>query len=93
VTDDSSRPLRVFVNGTGVDVPAGASVLDAVRRWSADEAAAVASGERVITDSRGLPVAADLRVSAGSIFRLVPARRARSAGRDAAPDNAGDDDA
>ena len=51
---DESRAVRVFVNANAVDVPAGASVLDAVRAWSADEAAAVASGDRLVTDSRGL---------------------------------------
>jgi hypothetical protein len=77
---DSPRSVRVFVNAIGVDVPVGASVLDAVRTWSPDEADAVTRGERVITDSRGLPIGADTRVSAGSIFRLVPARkRAHSA--------------
>ncbi|HEY2374422.1 MAG TPA: hypothetical protein VGH98_00480 [Gemmatimonadaceae bacterium] len=69
------RSVRVFVNAVGVDVPPGASVLDAIRSWSADEAAAVTRGERVVTDSRGLPIAADVRVSAGSIFRLIPARK------------------
>jgi hypothetical protein len=72
---DQPRSVRVFVNGIAVDVPAGASALEAVQRWNADEAAAVSRGDRVITDSRGLPIATDLRVSAGSIFRLVPARK------------------
>ena len=72
---DQPRSVRVFVNAIAVDVPAGASALDAVLRWNADEAAAVTRGDRVITDSRGLPIATDLRVSAGSIFRLVAARK------------------
>jgi hypothetical protein len=76
---EQPRSVRVFVNAVAVDVPAGASALDAVHRWNADEAAAVSRGDRVITDSRGLPIATDLRVSAGSIFRLVPARK-RSGG-------------
>lgn len=71
---ETPRSLRVFVNAVGVDVPAGSSVLDAVRRWNPAEADRVAGGERVITDSRGLPIAADVRVSAGSIFRLLPVR-------------------
>jgi len=90
MTDNTPRFIRVFVNAVGVDVPAGASILDAVRSWSADEAAAVDRGDRVVTDSRGLPIAPDVRVSAGSIFRLVPARkRAGSSGSaDAANDSA-----
>ena len=77
MTPDTSRALRVFVNATGVDVPIGASALDAVRQWNADEADRVGRGERIITDSRGLPIAADVTVSAGSIFRILPARQAR----------------
>jgi hypothetical protein len=84
-----TRSVRVFVNAVGVDVPAGASVLDAVRSWSADEAAAVGRGDRVVTDSRGLPIAPDVRVSAGSIFRLVPARK-RAASGDSSTDAAND---
>jgi len=72
---DQPQSVRVFVNAVAVDVPAGASALDAVHRWNADEAAAVSRGDRVITDSRGLPIATDVRVSAGSIFRLVSARK------------------
>jgi len=70
-------PSRVFVNGTGLDVPAGATALDAVRGWNPLAADAVASGASVITDSRGLPTPADARVQAGAIFRVIPARPAR----------------
>jgi hypothetical protein len=79
VTAGSPEFVRVFVNAVGVDVPVGASVLDAVRSWCADEADAVTRGDRVITDSRGLPVTRDVRVSAGSIFRLVAARKRQPA--------------
>ena len=70
---------RVFVNGVGLDVPAGATALDAVRGWNADAAAAVARGASVITDSRGLPAAADAPIQAGAIFRVIATRTARSA--------------
>jgi hypothetical protein len=92
MTDEAPHPVRVFVNAVGVEVPPGASALDAVRRWNPDEAAAVARGERVITDSRGLPVDAGVRVSAGSIFRLLPARRQSSSARDATGDDGGGED-
>ena len=83
MTADTPRGVRVFVNATGVDVAPGSSVLDAIREWNADEAAAFVRGDRVITDSRGLPIASDGRVSAGSIFRLIPARnRPASSGGD-----------
>ena len=77
MTADAPRSLRVFVNAVGIDVPMGASALDAVRRWNADEAERVGRGERIITDSRGLPIAAEVTVSAGSIFRIIPARQAK----------------
>lgn len=87
-----AESVRVFVNAVAVDVAPGSSVLDAVRRWNENEAAAVTRGERVITDSRGLPVTADLRVSAGSIFRLVPTRKRAAAGDDADADGASGDE-
>ena len=83
------RSIRAYVNAKGVDVPPGATALDAVRTFSADEADAVSRGERVITDSRGLPVGGDVTVHAGSIFRTVTARKASS--HPAQADGAGED--
>ena len=73
------RSLRVFVNAVGVNVPAGSTVLEAVRAFDAAAADAVRDGDRIVTDSRGLPIAPTLEVNAGSIFRLVPRRRATDA--------------
>ncbi|MDQ3950171.1 MAG: hypothetical protein M3282_07480 [Gemmatimonadota bacterium] len=70
---------RVFVNGVGLDVPPGATALDAVRGWSADAADAVVRGASIITDSRGLPAPADAPVQAGAIFRVIAARDRPSA--------------
>ena len=81
MTTADEKSVRVFVNAVGVMVPAGSSILDAVRRWDESEATAVADGEKMVTDSRGLPIDVDQRVSAGSIFRLVPVRK-RAAQRD-----------
>jgi len=75
MSPETTRSMRVFVNAVGVDVPAGASILDAVRSFSATEAEAVTRGEKLVTDSRGLPISVDKSVSAGSIFRLLPVRR------------------
>ena len=75
-----ARPIRVFVNERGVDLAPGATALDAVRARDAADGERVAAGERQITDSRGLPVAADAAAYAGAIYRTVGARRA------AAPD-------
>jgi hypothetical protein len=68
--------VRVFVNGSGVDVPAGSAAFDAVRAWNADAAGDVTAGTRLITDSRGLPIAAATPMSAGSILRLIANRGA-----------------
>ena len=91
MSDNTPRFIRVFVNAVGIDVPAGVSILDAVRSWSADEAAAVDRGDRVVTDSRGLPIAPDERVSAGSIFRLIPARKRAGSGNSADAANGSED--
>ena len=72
---DSPRLLPIYVNATRVDVPPGSTAIDAVRAWDVDQADAVSRGERIITDSRGLPVPSDVAVQAGSIFRLVNTRR------------------
>jgi hypothetical protein len=69
--------MRVYVNSTGLDVPPGATALDAVRAWNAAAADEVAIGERVIADSRGLPTAPDSPAHGGAIFRVLPARRRR----------------
>jgi hypothetical protein len=86
MTERSARSLRVFVNATGVDVPPGATVLDAVRIFDVAAADAVLSGDRIVTDSRGLPVPATDEVHAGSIFRLLPKRRAAGVQSDADAD-------
>ena len=66
--------VRVFVNERGVDVPRGATALDALRALDAAEAARVDTGERALVDSRGLPSAPDAPAFAGAIFRTVTAR-------------------
>jgi hypothetical protein len=70
--------VRVFVNAAGVDVPAGATALDAVRAWDSSAADEVSAGSRLITDSRGLPIDAATPMVAGSILRLI-ANRGRAA--------------
>lgn len=78
--DSAREPLRVFVNGTGVSVPPGSTVLDAVGAADAAAADAVRAGTRAVVDSRGLPVANDAPLSGGFVMRVVSARAARAAG-------------
>lgn len=80
----SNPTIRVFVNAVGVDVPAGASALDAVRACSGEQASEVAAGTRLITDSRGLPIDSATPMSAGSILRLVAKRDRNGATADEA---------
>ncbi len=69
-----TEPLRVFVNGVGVSVPPGSTVLDAVEAADAAAAAELRAGTRAVADSRGLPVAADAPLSGGFVMRLISAR-------------------
>jgi hypothetical protein len=66
--------VRVFINARGVDVPTGSSAVEAVRLADAAAADAVSAGSRAISDSRGLPVAADTPVYAGGIYRVINQR-------------------
>jgi len=76
-----SRAIPVFVNGALVEMSDGATALDAVRAIDPAAARDVEAGARLVTDSRGLPVAPDAPARAGSIFRVISARA-----RDAEPD-------
>ncbi len=69
-----SDTVRIYINSKGVEVPASATALDAVAVWDAAEAGAIESGERMITDSRGLPADPGSAVHNGAIFRIVRAR-------------------
>ena len=70
--------VRVYINARPVDVDASATALQAVEVWDETQAAAVRSGERMITDSRGIITANNIRVHNGAIFRIVRARQADS---------------
>ena len=71
-----SEPVKVFVNGVGVAVPAGSTVLQAVEAADPAAAAAVRDGTRLVADSRGIPGPPDTVVSGGYVVRLVSARQA-----------------
>jgi hypothetical protein len=57
-----------------VEVSASATALEAVEAWDEIQAAAVKSGERMITDSRGIVTSNNGPVHNGAIFRIVRAR-------------------
>jgi len=70
----SDSTIRAYVDGVGVDVVPPATVIDAITAASAELAAAVAAGERIVTDSRGLPISGESPLHGGSIFRVLPTR-------------------
>ena len=70
-----SDTVRIYINAKPVDVAATASAIEAVEQWDSSQAAAIRSGERMITDSRGIPTTADTPVHNGAIFRIVRARQ------------------
>jgi hypothetical protein len=72
--------VRVYINGRGVDAPDQGTALDAVRAFDAVLAERIAAGERALTDSRGLPVAATSPAFDGAIYRVVANRGGESAG-------------
>lgn len=75
-----TRPetLRVFIDVRGVDVPPGATAIDAVEAFDSAVAAEVRDGKKILTDSRGLPVDGNGSLESGAIFRIIP-KRDRSA--------------
>ena len=70
-----SETVRIYINAKPVDVAASATAIEAVELWDSTQAAAIRSGERMITDSRGIPTTADAPVHNGAIFRIVRARQ------------------
>ncbi|MEO7358820.1 MAG: hypothetical protein ABI120_00730 [Gemmatimonadaceae bacterium] len=76
VPEDAVLPpeVRVFVNERGISLPRGVTVLDAVRAFSAEDGIALADGKAKVTDSRGLPLAADSVMNGGTIMRVLAVR-------------------
>jgi hypothetical protein len=69
--------LRVFVNGTALQVPRGSTVLDAVRVLDPGAATDVAARARAVADGRGLPIDPTTPVTGGMVLRIVSARALR----------------
>ena len=74
-----SETVRVFVNGRGLDAPAGGTALDAVAAQSPADAEAVRAGRLLVTDSRGLPIRPETALFNGAVLRLIPNRERDSA--------------
>ena len=70
-----SETVRIYINARPIEVNAAATALEAVEAWDETQAVAVRSGERIITDSRGIVTANDTPVHNGAIFRIVRARQ------------------
>ncbi len=85
-----TESLRVFVNGNGVSVPVGSTVMDAVVAADPAAAEAVRAGTRLVADSRGIPVDADTPLSGGYVMRLVSARQRAGATDSGDPASAAD---
>ena len=71
----ADEALRVYVDARPVDVPPSASVIDAIEIADPALAAAVRSGDKDVTDSRGLPIATDSPLHGGAILRVIPVRK------------------
>ena len=69
-----AETVRIYINARPFEVPASATTLQAVESSDPEQAAAIRTGERTITDSRGLPADPDATVHAGAIFRIVRKR-------------------
>ena len=80
-----SEKVRIYINARAIDVDASATALEAVEAWDEIQAAAVRSGERMITDSRGIVTANSTPVHNGAIFRIVRARQTASDDQDFNP--------
>jgi hypothetical protein len=74
--------VRIYINANAVEVPSSATAIEAVAAWNSVEAGAINNGDRMITDSRGLPADPRSPVYNGAIFRIVRARQPESDNQD-----------
>jgi hypothetical protein len=73
--------IRVFVNASPLDLPAGADVAQAVRAFDATLEPRIAAGAAYVTDGRGIEIDPAARLTGGAILRVVVrARRGDSNG-------------
>lgn len=63
--------IRVFVNATGLELPAGAKVAEAVAAYDRSLLPNLASGTAYVTDGRGIEIDGDTSLASGAILRVV----------------------
>jgi hypothetical protein len=73
--------IRVFVNATAVDLPAGSDAGQAVRAFDPRLHGSIAEGAAYVTDGRGIEIDPDSPLASGAILRVVV--RARRGGDNA----------
>ena len=78
-----SDRIRVFINGSVLDLPAGATVGDAVRAGDPTLPDKIAFGAAYVTDGRGIEIDPSLPLQSGAILRTVVRAKARKADADA----------
>ena len=78
-----SHSIRVFVNTTAVDLPAGADAAAAVRTADPALLDRVTSGSAYLTDGRGIELDPATPLSGGAILRVVLRAKRGSNGADA----------
>jgi hypothetical protein len=79
-----SDTIRVFVNASCVDLPAGADVGAAVRAFDVALERQIAGGTAYVTDGRGIAIDPAARLEGGAILRVVVrARRSENGHVDA----------
>jgi hypothetical protein len=78
-----TTPVRVFVNERPLEVPLGATARDAVRASNEDLGRRLDDGSAYLTDGRGIRLAPETPLTAGSILRVVVTARQQSKGVDA----------
>lgn len=66
-----SGTIRVFVNASAVDLPAGADAVEAVRLFDPTLQATLASGAAYVTDGRGIEIDPASPLANGAILRVV----------------------
>jgi len=70
-----SGPVRVFVDGRALEVPAGATLAAVLSADDPPLASAIREGRAYVTDGVGRPIELDTTVFAGAIYRVVRSAR------------------